>query len=347
VKIPIKNLFYLLCYAWDVLEPGQVAEVGTVEAPDLENLMASVISGPLERLLRRGLERDYQEKREDATCIRGRIDFQETAKRMLRGRGAAHVVFDELSPDTLANRILKATIHTLLRFETLAASNREELAGLYRGLREVSDARVSTGSLYRVRLHRNNQDYRLLLSICEMIHRYALPEEDGHGMRFVDFDEGQMWKVFQQFVTNLYRKKQNMYRVNPDAFAWSVSRSPEVERFTLPVLQTDIVLTSPASRVVIDTKFFAEPFDRRYGVTVRPAHLNQMFAYMQNLAARDDRRRQVNGVILYAAVSGEFQQDWTLFGHNLRVAGVDLSNDWRLIEKSLLSVIGINSPASD
>jgi 5-methylcytosine-specific restriction enzyme subunit McrC len=346
VKIPIKNLFYLLCYSWDVLDPGQVAEVGKVEAPDLENLMAAVITGPLERLLRRGLERDYQEKREDATCIRGRIDFQETAKRVLRRRGAAHVVFDELSPDTLANRILKATINVLLRFDTLDPKNRDELAGLYRGLREVSDARVLGDSFYRVRLHRNNQDYRLLLSICEMIHRYALPQERGHGMRFVDFDEGQMWKVFQQFVTNLYRKKQSLYRVNPDSFPWLVSRSPDVKHFTLPVLRTDIVLTSPVSRIVIDTKFFEEPFDRRYGVTVRPGHLNQMFAYMQNLAASDDRRRQVNGVILYAAVSGEFQQDWTLFGHNLRVAGVDLSNDWRQIEKSLLSIIGINSPAS-
>jgi 5-methylcytosine-specific restriction enzyme subunit McrC len=352
VKIPIKNLFYLLCYAWDVLEPGDVTEVGTVEAPDdLENLMASVLASRLERLLRRGLERDYQEKREDSACIRGRIDFQETTKRMLRRRGAAHVIFDELSPDTLANRIVKATVRILLRFETLSAPNREELAGLYRGLREVSDTRVSSGSFYRVRLHRNNQDYRLLLSICEMVQRYALPQEHGRGMRFINFDKKVMWKVFQRFVTNFYRRKQNIYRVNPDAFPWLVTQSPEVEKFSLPGLETDIVLTSPVSRIVIDSKFFAEPFDKRYEkLTVKPAHLNQMFVYMQNLVARDDRRRQVDGVILYAAVSGStvsgtFCQDWKLFGHNLRVAGLDLSKDWTHIENSLLSVIGISYPA--
>ena len=171
MKIPIKNLFYLLCYAWDVLEEGDVAEVGTVEAPDLENLMASVLTTRLERLMRRGLERDYQEHREDSACLRGRIDFQETTTRMLLRRGAAHVVFDELSADTLANRILKATISTLLCFETLSRENREQLAGLFRGLRDVSNAKISAGSFYRVRLHRNNQDYRLLLSICEMVHR--------------------------------------------------------------------------------------------------------------------------------------------------------------------------------
>jgi 5-methylcytosine-specific restriction enzyme subunit McrC len=345
VKIPIKNLFYLLCYAWDVLEEGEVTEVGTVEAPDLENLMASVVTRHLERLLRRGLDRDYEEKREDSICIRGRIDFQETTKRFLRRRGATHVVFDELSPDTLANRILKETLRSLLRFETLSTLNREELAGLYRGLREVSDIRISTGSFYRVRLHRNNQDYRLLLSICEMIQRYALPQEQGQGMRFVNFTRKQMWKLFQLFVTNFYRRKQSVYSVNPDAFPWFFSQSPEVERFSLPELATDIVLSSPTAQIVIDTKFYPKPFEIRYDKsTVRSGHLNQMFAYMENVAARDSRRRQVGGVILYAAVSSAFQQDWRLFGHDLRVAAVDLSKDWMDIEKSLLSIIGINQP---
>jgi 5-methylcytosine-specific restriction enzyme subunit McrC len=182
--------------------------------------------------------------------IRGRIDFQETTKRMLRRRGAAHVIFDELSPDTLANRILKATIFTLLGFETLARQNREELAGLYRGLRDVSDTRISTGSFYRVRLHRNNQDYRLLLSICEMVQRYALPREHGHGMRFINFNRKQMWKLFQLFVRNFYRRKQSVYSVDSERFPWLVLQSPEVEQFSLPALETDMVLSSPASQLL-------------------------------------------------------------------------------------------------
>jgi hypothetical protein len=45
---------------------------------------------------------------------------------------------------------------------------------------------------------------------------------------------------------------------------------------------------------------------------------------------------------LYAAVAGPFEQDWKLFGHNLRVAGVDLFEPWNNIDRRLLSVIGIN-----
>ena len=275
-------------------------------------------------------------------CIRGRIDFQETTKRVLRRRGAAHVVFDELSPDTLANRILKATIGTLLHFETLSWENREELAGLYRGLRDVSDVRASATSFYRVRLHRNNQDYRLLLSICEMVQRYALPGEHGLGMRFINFNRKQMWKLFQLFVRNFYGRKQSLYKVNAEHFSWLVLQSPEVEQFSLPALETDMILSGPISRIVLDTKFYSKPFDTRYDkLTVRSGHLNQMFAYMQNIEARDERQRRVDGVILYATSLGSPSQDWKMFGHNLKVAGVDLSQDWKDIEKSLRSAIGI------
>jgi len=234
-------------------------------------------------------------------------------------------------------------MRTLLGFETLSRPNREELAGLYRGLRDVSDTRILGGSFSRVRLHRNNQEYRLLLSICEMVQRYALPHEHGHGLRFIDFNRKQMWKLFQLFVRNFYRRKQNIYSVNSERFPWLVSQSPEVEQFSLPGLETDMVLSSPTSRIVLDTKFYPRPLETRYDkLTVRSGHLNQMFAYMQNLAASDARQRPVDGVLLYATVSIPSPQDWQLFGHNIRVAGVDLSQDWKDIDKSLLSVIGID-----
>jgi 5-methylcytosine-specific restriction endonuclease McrBC regulatory subunit McrC len=43
---------------------------------------------------------------------------------MLLRQGLANIISDELSPDTLSNQILRATIGTLLRFKTLDESNR-------------------------------------------------------------------------------------------------------------------------------------------------------------------------------------------------------------------------------
>jgi len=158
VKIPIRNLFYLLCYAWDVLDRADELEVGESTAPDLENLAAEVLVSGVDRLLRRGLERDYLEIRMDSNVIRGRIDFQPTIKRLLGRRREAHVVTEDLSPDTLTNRILKASMAALLRFSTLTPGNRERVAGLHHALREVSEMRIAASTFYRVRLHTNNRD---------------------------------------------------------------------------------------------------------------------------------------------------------------------------------------------
>jgi 5-methylcytosine-specific restriction enzyme subunit McrC len=342
VEIPIKNLFYLLYCAWDVLDYADEVEVGSIAAPDLENLMASVLAAGIDRILRRSLERDYQERRADSLYIQGRIDFQETTKRMLPRRMAAHVVSDNLSADTLANRILKAGVKTLLAFPTLSSDNRGELAGLYQGLREVRDLRVCVGDFFRVRLHGNNREYRVLLSVCEMIHRYVLPTEETVGTRFTDFrrDDAKMRKLFQLFVTNFYRRRQNVYRVSVEAFPWSRSSEHHDSSVSLPRLETDIILASSQMKIVIETKFVGRIFDERYGKrTLRPSNVNQVFAYMQNTETRDQHKRSVRGILLYAGIDGPFLLDWTLFGKPLRAVAVDLTEEWSDIEVQLLNVV--------
>lgn len=343
MKIPIKNLFYLLCYAWNVLEAAEEVEVGETTAPDLENLMAEVLASNVRRLLRRGLERDYLEVREDSKYIRGRVDFQQTVKRVLFRRREAHLASDELLTDTPANRIVKATLGSLLRFKTLTPENREGLAGLYHGLSTISDCRISDGSFYRVRLHGNNREYRLLLSICEMVHRYALPEEVGHGMRFVSFNRKRMWEVFQQFVMHFYRRRQTVYpKVTAPEFSWHSSVAHHPENIYLPKLCTDIVLANAEKQIVVDTKYYSKPFDEHFGKTMlRAPHVHQIFSYMQNVKAWDSKKRTVEGILLYAAVSQPSYQGWTLFGHSFTAAAVNLNcENWRDIEKQMLQLIG-------
>src|SRR4051794_1628898 len=93
--IPIHNIYYLLCYAWNRFEEGRAVEVGATECPDLFNLFARVIINGTKRLLRRGLDRGYVPVAEDTTCLRGRVLFGETLNRMLHEQAKAHCGFDE------------------------------------------------------------------------------------------------------------------------------------------------------------------------------------------------------------------------------------------------------------
>ena len=54
MKIPVRNFYYLLCYAWDTLAESRVVPVGASDYDHLVNLFARVLSGGLEHLLKRG-----------------------------------------------------------------------------------------------------------------------------------------------------------------------------------------------------------------------------------------------------------------------------------------------------
>ena len=349
MQIPIRNIFYLLCYAWSVLDIAEDAEVAALEANNMENLLAHVLSLRMRALLKHGIERDYSPFDQDSKYPSGRIDFQVTTKRMLLARREVHIRTDELSFDTLANQIIKSSIKILLEFNGLSKLNRGELAGLFHRLQQVASRPLNGSDFTRVRYHRNNREYRVLLSICEMVHTLSMPDEQGSGKRFIDFvrDEKRMWKVFQEFVFNFYKKRQTFYKVNADAFPWQQSKAHHNMHLGLPRLQTDIVLSSPISNFVIDTKFYSNPFPVSHGrPQLNPEHINQVFAYVQNLEWKKGWQSSLTGVLLYAGVGDGFCLKWTLFGRPLIVAAVDLSKQWFEIEKQLLTLVGLPGTAS-
>ena len=110
-KIPIANIYYLLCYAWEHVEESDVVrldEVGELER--VHDLLGKVLAEGTFRLIRSGIDRGYREVSEDIAGIRGKIDVGETVKRALRSRGQVACTFEEMSHDVLHNRILRSTL---------------------------------------------------------------------------------------------------------------------------------------------------------------------------------------------------------------------------------------------
>ena len=61
MKIPIKNLYYLFCYAWARFPQGGSVEVGVEESPDLPNLFGRLLVRGVNQLLRRGMDASRRE----------------------------------------------------------------------------------------------------------------------------------------------------------------------------------------------------------------------------------------------------------------------------------------------
>ena len=96
VTIPIKNLYYIFCYAWGSFPSGDMVDVGKEEAPDLQNLFAKLLIDGLHRIIRRGMARGYVSRQEDLKGPRGRILVDEMIKRQRLMGGEADWELDEV-----------------------------------------------------------------------------------------------------------------------------------------------------------------------------------------------------------------------------------------------------------
>ena len=346
MSIPIRNIYYLLCYAWDHVQEGETVDVGSQEFSGMVDLFAKVLNEGVSRLISRGLDRDYLAVHEDIRGLKGKLDLATTIKRNLLLNGKTHCAFDELSYDVPQNRILKATLRQLVLVPGLDPGHRQRAVSLYRKLDAVSDVPLSRRLFRTVRIHRNNRFYSFLLHLCRIIHENLLVNQDEGIATFYDFreDEHQMGLLFEQFV-KVFCERNTDYRVSAPKIDWFGAEASEADLRHLPRMQTDILLQSPGHRIILDTKFYKHPLDTRYGGgRAHSGNLYQIFAYVTNWAAGHAADElEPEGWLLYAAVDGDFDYRFELVGRQIRVCSIDLGQEWRGIERDLKELVDVSS----
>jgi 5-methylcytosine-specific restriction enzyme subunit McrC len=341
-RIPIANIYYMFCYAWDRFEQAKATSVGAEASPDLPNLLGRVLLGGVRHLLRRGLDRGYQSTVEELATVRGRIGLNATL--LLRAQHVRRLSceFDDLSHDVVHNRIVKATMLRLAGVKGLERDLAHELRAMSRTLADVRDARLARSEFARVQLHRNNAYYDFLLRVCRLAFDLMLPTSDGSGYQFEDVlrDERKMALVFEAFVRNFYRSEQKLFRVAPLQLDWDATPLSVDKAAGLPQMRTDIFLTSPSRHIIIDTKYYAEALQERFGTsTFRSENLYQLFAYLKNAEVRGPDFASAEGMLLYPATGERIDARYRMQGHDVRIATVNLDQDWRDIRAELLALI--------
>lgn len=340
MKIPIENIYYLLCYAWDKLDEAEVVDAHAEDEKELIDLFAKVLTNGTRHLLRRGIDRGYLVHDEAIPGIRGKFMPAETVKRSLLITARAWCSFDELSADVLHNQILKATLHRLARHPALDAQLREDVTDILARFPAITNVSLTTAHFRRVQLHRNNAFYDFLLQVCRFLFDTLMIEEQTGQARFRDFlrDEGKMRILFQNFVLNFFRREQTDFEVSTPQIDWYDVDRTDPAIATLPKMHTDIVLTSKNHIVVIDTKFTPLAFHSHYEKErAQSGHLYQIFSYVKNLAAWNPTYR-VDGMLLYPVIDEPFAEHYPLAGHTISIRSIDLGQPWRRIEADLLAL---------
>lgn len=348
-KIPIQNIYYLLCYAWNRLEERDIVDVTGIDSTNLADLFARVLIGGVGHLFKRGFDRGYVEFIEDTRSLRGKLLFNPTIKRNLFIKAQVTCGFDELSYNVLHNQILKASIGALICIENLDAELKNRLIGLYRKLHEIEDIRLTPDCFSRVQLNRNNAFYDFLLKICELIYDNLLASEDPGKSRFRDFlqDESKMARLFEDFVRNFYKLEAAGYHVGREDIYWYGKGMDDPSAAYLPKMVTDISIESENSKVVIDTKYYRDALQRYYDrEKIHSQHIFQIFAYLKNLEIRGGVNQHCTGVLLYPTVDNDVHFSTPLDqNHNLIVHTLNLNQDWKLIHKDLTELLTVSHKA--
>lgn len=341
-QIPIRNIYYLLCYAWNRLKEGDIVDVSAMDTNELADLFATVLIGGTNHLIRKGLDQGYENIAGEVSSIRGRIDLSITARKMLIQHGKAYCSYDEINVNTLPNRVLKSTLRFLADVPSLDKDLRKKLLRLHRSLRGIDDIFLTKHAFRKIQLHANNRFYKFLLNICELVQGAWMVDERTGEYKFRDFirDEKQMARLFEDFVYNFFRLERDDLEVKKERIYWAATSDVDPELRYLPSMKTDISLRSPNKTIIVDTKYYKEMFQSYFeNESIHSGNLYQIYAYLKNLEPRGGQDVHAEGVLLYPAVHEKARLEYKIDGHVIRINTVNLSQDWKSIRRELLELV--------
>ena len=332
--IPIQNIYYLLCYAWNRLDERDVVEVSAEESPDLLNLLARVLLNGTKTLLKRGLVKQYLTETEIYQGIKGKLEVGQSLRKNLFAKGLAVCEYDEISVNILSNRILKTTLQNLYKTEGLEVNLQREIKAVIWRMDEVSKILITEEIFKQVRIHRNNSFYDFLLNISELIYQNLLPNQEKGHFKFKDFlrDERQMARLFEEFIRNFYKIEVPQAKVYREDLRWKMSG--ESNTF-LPKMQTDISIKLGDRKLIIDAKYYTETLQKYYNSEkIHSQHLYQLFAYLKN-----QENSQAEGILIYPTTEKSLSLLYRHEGHKIRIETLNLNQDWQGIKEDLIKII--------
>jgi 5-methylcytosine-specific restriction enzyme subunit McrC len=355
--IPIRNLWHMLLYAWNEVPLNNIwgwtlTEAFVEEAPTLDSLLSSLLIRLMQQRLRIGLGHDYIDESNTLRGIRGRINFAETIKGHALERGQLSCEFQRYHLNCLKNQIIRSTLSRLVKvgqFGAETAHVRELQQKLRRLLRDLDgiDFVELTPDLIRRQLYArsgHDHDYRLMLSICDLIVQRQMPgDSEGHTRALVpliDREQLVLYKVYERFVANFYRLQLKDWEVSAQKrLEWHAAEANE----HLPLMIPDIMMQQRSTRrmIILDTKFTAQSLaENQWGkLLFDSSHLYQLYAYLKSQEHVSEAHRKAVGILLYPAVRNKFSERVKLQDHVIRIESVDLAAPWQAIEAQLLELV--------
>lgn len=323
--ISIQNIYYMLSYAFQVLNEQGYKNIATEQFDNTAELCAAILTKGIVTQIKRGLGREYIANTEPLSSLRGKIDMAESIKTQSMLRRQLVCIYDDFSVNSYMNQIIKTTVELLLR-SGISKSRKKELRKLLVYFSDVNSIDLYSIN-WNIQYNRNNQTYRMLISICYLIVKGLLQTNTDGTTRLMDFlDEQRMCRLYEKFILEYYSRHFPQLSVRASQIPWALDDGLGT---MLPVMQSDIHLQKDNTVLIIDAKYYSHTTQVQYNKhTLHSNNLYQIFTYVKNRHYEfGDAPHVVSGMLLYAKTEEEIQPDneYQMHGSKVSVKKLDLN----------------------
>lgn len=334
--ICIKNIYYMLSYAFQVLNEQGYKQILTEKFDNVAELCAAILSKGVTSQIKKGLGKEYLLNSDLLSTIKGKIDVTASIKEQSFIKKQLVCSYDEFSVNAYMNRIIKTTMELLLHSD-ISKARKKELRKLLIYFVEVSSLEINSIK-WNLQFNKNNQTYQMLVSICYLIIKGLLQTKSDGTTKLMDFfDEQRMSKLYEKFILEYYRKEYPNIKVSSSQIPWNLDDN---KTDMLPIMQSDIILRENEKSLIIDAKYYSKMMQERYGVyTIHSNNLYQIYTYVKNYDKH--KTGQVSGLILYAQTDeiklphNKYQMD----GNIIAVDTLDLNCNFEIIKNQLGNIV--------
>jgi len=340
--IPVQNIYHMLSYAFQVLNEQGYKDIATEQFDNVAELCAAILSKGIAVQLKRGLGKEYIPQTEALSSLRGKIDITESIKTQSLLRKQLICTYDDFTVNSYLNRILKSTMELLLHAD-ISKARKKALRKLMIYFADVDVLDIHTIN-WNIRYDRNNQTYRMLVSVCYLVIKGFLQTKTDGSTRLMDFiDEQRMCRLYEKFILEYYRKEHPEITARASQIPWQLD---DGFNDMLPIMQSDITLSKGNRTLIIDAKYYAHNTQTQYDVhTLHSGNLYQIFTYVKNKDVEyGDALHEVSGMLLYAKTDEQIQPDhvYHMSGNKISVRTLDLNCDFPDIAYQLNMIIAEN-----
>lgn len=334
----IKNIYYMLSYAFDVLKQKNYNKIASEPFERTQDLFAAILSKGISQQLKQGLYCEYITKYETLPILRGKIDISQTIHNKIQRKQTLACEFDELSENNLFNQILKTTMYFMAKDKNLSPSYKKALNKILMFFNDVTLLKPSKIPWEQLHYQRNNKNYEMLLNVCYFVLHGMLQTTEKGEYKMMEFSDENMAKLYEKFILEYYRcHHKYLSEVNAAQIKWNLTgQNDKTNTCFLPIMQTDVMLRLHDKILIIDAKYYSHTLQKRYDKQkLHSSNLYQIFTYVKNQDSNNTGN--VAGVLLYAKTTENITPDFTfnIGGNQIQTKTLDLNTDFTMITKQL------------